>query len=237
MDMSNALGQLDLAELVIWCFVFIYTTVLHEAGHAWAALKLGDRTAYEGGQVSLDPIPHIAREPFGMIVVPIFSWFYYGGAWMIGWASAPYDPNWAQHYPRRAAWMAMAGPAANLMLLVLSGFLLRAGLENGLFVQPESLSLSHIVEAAESSKLWSGLATFLSITFSVQLVLAPFNLLPLPPLDGSAIPCFFLRGQASEKYQEFIWSPQLRFIGLFVAWQVFGRIFPYIWHTALRLLY
>jgi hypothetical protein len=99
----------DLAGGLQWFLVFIFSTSWHEAAHAWVAHKLGDSTAYEGGQVSLDPTPHIRREPIGMVVVPIIS--YLIGGWMIGWASAPYDPRWANQYPRRAALMALAGPA------------------------------------------------------------------------------------------------------------------------------
>ena len=93
------------ADLVVlgltWFVVFLFSTTLHEAGHAWAAYKLGDRTAYEGGQVSLNPLPHIQREPVGMILVPLFT--FVSMHWMMGWASAPYDPVWAHRYPKRAA--------------------------------------------------------------------------------------------------------------------------------------
>jgi len=106
----------NLADGVVWYFVFVFSTVLHEAAHAFAALKLGDDTAARGGQVSLDPAPHMTREPFGMIIVPLCS--YLMGGWMFGWASAPYDPDWARTYPKRAAWMALAGPLSNLLLVL-----------------------------------------------------------------------------------------------------------------------
>jgi hypothetical protein len=67
------MDQPDYAIGLIWYVVFLYSTVCHEAGHAWAAYRLGDDTAYAGGQVSLDPIPHIRREPFGMVLVPLLS--------------------------------------------------------------------------------------------------------------------------------------------------------------------
>jgi hypothetical protein len=79
----------------------------------------GDTTAAEGGQATLNPIPHIRRSPFGMVVVPIVS--YLLGGWMIGWASAPFNPAWQRQYPRRSAWMALAGPAANFSLMLLAG--------------------------------------------------------------------------------------------------------------------
>ena len=77
--------------------------LVHEAMHALVAWKGGDPTAYHGGQVSLSPIPHIRREPIGMLVVPLLTAFTQG--WAMGWASAPYDPVWAERHPKRAALM------------------------------------------------------------------------------------------------------------------------------------
>ena len=74
--------------------VFLLSVTAHEAAHAWAGWKLGDDTAYLGGQVTLDPLPHIRREPIGMVVVPIVALMYIG--FPIGYASAPYNPLWAQ---------------------------------------------------------------------------------------------------------------------------------------------
>src|SRR5947209_12732926 len=122
---------------VTWFFVFLFSTTLHEAGHALAALRLGDPTAYHGGQVTLSPFPHIRREPFGMVAVPLLSFVLSKGSWMMGWASAPYDPEWAHRYPKRAAIMALAGPAANLLLVLLSGLAIRAGMMAGVFAPPE----------------------------------------------------------------------------------------------------
>lgn len=228
------MSQLDLTNGLMWYVVFVYSTVCHEAGHAWSALKLGDRTAYEGGQVSLDPIPHVRREPFGMVVVPILS-FVLGG-WMMGWASAPYDPRWAERHPRRAAWMAMAGPAANLLLMVLAGLLIRVGMHWGAFYAPDFLSSSHVTETTGGRGLEFA-AQILSILFSLNLLLFSFNLLPLPPFDGSNIPFFFLSPAASEKYRQFMWNPSMRFIGLIVAFNGFGQIYPTIHSFALSLLY
>jgi hypothetical protein len=98
-----------LVQGLLWVAVFLFSTTVHEAVHALAALRGGDPTAYLGGQVSLAPLPHIRREPIGMLVVPILTVFTNG--WALGWASTPYDPYWAARHPRRAATMAAAGPA------------------------------------------------------------------------------------------------------------------------------
>ena len=63
----------DLASGLIYYIVFLFSTTLHEAAHAWVALRGGDPTASRGGQVSLDPRPHIRREPFGMLILPVLS--------------------------------------------------------------------------------------------------------------------------------------------------------------------
>ena len=92
---------------VVWYVVFLLSTTCHEAAHAWVSLRGGDPTASHGGQVSLNPIPHIRREPFGMVLFPWLSFF--AGGWMMGWASAPYDIRWAYTYPRKSGAMALAG--------------------------------------------------------------------------------------------------------------------------------
>ena len=124
----------DLAEGLMYYVVFLLSTTLHEAGHAWAAKQGGDLTAYHGGQVSLSPVPHIRREPFGMVILPLLSVAISG--WPFGFASAPYDPQWARRYPNRAALMALAGPAANLILVVVAALLIRLGLSTGIFFAP-----------------------------------------------------------------------------------------------------
>src|SRR5277367_4321057 len=69
---------------VLWYAVFLFSTTCHEAAHALAAKLGGDRTAFYGGQVTIDPVPHIRREPFGMVLVPVLSYLF--GRWMMGWA-------------------------------------------------------------------------------------------------------------------------------------------------------
>ena len=108
------MDQNTLATGFLWFLAFLFSTTVHEAMHALAALKGGDPTAYHGGQVSLSPIPHIRREPIGMLVVPLLTALTQG--WAIGWASTPYDTRWAAQYPKRAALMAAAGPAGNLSI-------------------------------------------------------------------------------------------------------------------------
>src|SRR4029079_12835980 len=100
------MDQQALATGFLWFLAFLFSTTVHEAMHALAALRGGDPTAYHGGQVSLSRIPHIQREPGAMLIDPVVPALTQG--WAIGWASTPYDPRWGARYPRRAAVMAAA---------------------------------------------------------------------------------------------------------------------------------
>lgn len=212
--------------------VFLCSTTCHEAAHAWAALRLGDDTAYRGGQVTLDPTPHVRREPFGMVVAPIAS--YLLGGSMLGWASAPYNPEWAARYPRRSALMALAGPAANLLLLLLAVLLIQLGCALGVFALPVHYGWMKIAVALHGG-FWPFVAGMLSILFSLNLLLFTFNLLPLPPLDGAALPLLVLPESAGRGYLGL--SRGLGLFGLFLAWKVFAFVFPPVWRTALGLCF
>lgn len=224
----------DITEGVKWYLAFVFSTTVHEASHAWTALKLGDDTAYRGGQVSLDPTPHIRRSPIGMVVVPLISFF--AGGWMIGWASAPYDREWAIKYPRRAAAMSLAGPASNLALLLLTGFLIRMGMMCHVFDAPSQIGFSHVTEAIAPG-IWYFAATMLSILFSLNLLLFAFNLLPLPPLDGSGIFMFFCTSESAARFFQALRNPGLSYFGLMISWRVLDSIFPSVQTFAVNLLY
>jgi Zn-dependent protease len=219
----------------IWYVVFLLSTTCHEAAHALAAKLGGDLTAFHGGQVSLDPIPHIRREPFGMVIFPILS--YVMGGWMMGWASAPYDPSWAQRHPKHAAWMSLAGPGANFTLTILAALAIRAGILMGAFEPPDSAGFTHIVVAATPGAA-GGAATFFSVLFSLNLLLGVFNLLPIPPLDGFGVLGLVLSEAAAVRLQGF--GQQLRgysMVGLLLAWRVFDPIFHPVFRLSLQALY
>lgn len=224
----------NLADGLLWYGVFLFSTICHEAAHAWTALKLGDDTAARGGQVSLNPVPHIRREPFGMVVVPILSWL--AGGWLFGWASAPYDPQWARQYPRRAALMALAGPATNLLLAATAALLIRVGYEWDFFRTPYSISGAHLAVAAHDGPA-ELLAPVLSVLLSLNLLLALFNLVPLPPLDGSQAPLLLLPPAAAEKYSNVMRSPWLRYAGILLASRLVSPILPKLLLGAASVIY
>jgi Zn-dependent protease len=222
-----------------WFVVFLFSTTLHEAGHAFAAYKLGDPTAYEGGQVSLNPLPHILREPLGMVLVPIIT--FAANQWMMGWASAPYDPLWAHRYPKRAAIMALAGPAGNLILVLISGTVLRIGMGAGIWEPFPSwiygFRFEQLVQATAEGGLTEAAIAPLSILFMLNLLLFFFNLLPLPPLDGSAVLPAFMSNETAARYNSFLHQPMVSLLGLLLAWRVFPVVFQPVLIFALRILY
>jgi Zn-dependent protease len=224
----------DIALGAIWFLAFLFSTTCHEAAHALVAKWGGDPTAFEGGQVSLNPIPHIMRSPFGMVVVPIASYLF--GGWMIGWANAPYDPLWQRRHPHRSAWMALAGPAANFTLMLLAAVAIRAGIAMGQFAPPSTIT--GFSQLALSS---TGQATFvtsaLSIFFVLNLLLGTFNLLPVPPLDGHAGVMLLMKENVALRYLNFVQQGSFSMIGLLIAWVVYGRIFDAVFLFGLRLLY
>ena len=224
---------MDIGIGLVWFVSFLFSTTVHEAMHALAAWRLGDPTAYNGGQVTLSPIPHIRREPIGMLVLPLLTSLTQG--WAIGWASAPYDPYWAQRYPKRAAIMAAAGPAGNMLIAITALVLLRVGLAIGLFLAPDRISFETLVASA------SGEPSFLSILLSVLLIqnvfLGVFNLLPLPPLDGAAVLGAVVPEPYAKSVRQFSGNPMASTLGLLVAWQLFPQLTGPIFLFVLRLVH
>jgi Zn-dependent protease len=155
---------------------------------------------------------------------------------MIGWASAPYNPHWAIRYPKRSALMALAGPSANLAIVIIMFVLIRVGLGFNVFYPPSSINVSHVTGAVGAG-VFAALAKFISILFSLNLILFIFNLLPLPPLDGSGILPLALDDETARKYMDFIHNPTFVIIGILIAWRLFDAVFNPIFTFALNLLY
>jgi Zn-dependent protease len=203
--------------------VFLFSTTCHEASHALVAKLGGDSTAALGGQVSLNPIPHIRRSFFGMVVVPIGSFLLWGG--MIGWASAPYDPLWERRHPHRAAWMALGGPAANFTLMLLAALTIR-------LLRPYQ---SLLFDPGTGTP--SFLAITLSVVFSLNLLLGTFNLLPVPPLDGSTGVMILMSETRAQRYLDWIRGNNYALAGLFIGMALFWRIYPLVETLARKILF
>ena len=151
---------------ILWYVTFLISVTVHEAAHALLALLGGDRTAYHTGQVSLNPIPHIRQEPLGMVLLPLVTIAWNG--WPFGFAKTPYDPIWAFHHPRKAAAMAAGGPIANVILAAIA------------------FAVLWFVGAADSGTE-EAVRRIAGTFFFLNIVLALFNCIPLPPLDGAGV--------------------------------------------------
>ena len=155
---------------------------------------------------------------------------------MIGWASVPYDPYWAENYPKKAAYMALAGPAANLALVIVAGLLIHLGITIGIFHAPDSIAFTSVVET-EKDGYQAGMAFMVSVLFTLNLLLLVFNLIPITPLDGTALAEFFLKGETLRKYRDSMANPNLRVFGIFIAWMFLDFIFGPVQLLALNILY
>jgi Zn-dependent protease len=218
---------------LFWFAAFLFSTTVHEAMHALAAYRGGDPTAYHGGQVSLSPFPHIRREPIGMLVVPLLTAL--GQGWAVGWASTPYNPRWAAAYPARAAAMAAAGPIGNLLVAGAALVLLRVGLASGWFTAPSRVNFEQLVTSASGDPSFAG--TLLSILLVLNVLLAAFNLIPLPPLDGASVIGLFLPRGASQRMRELSGNPMFLVAGLLIAWRVFPMVVGPLFELVLRLVH
>jgi Zn-dependent protease len=175
--------------------VLLFSLSFHEAAHAWAALRMGDDTALREGRISLNPVVHI--DPIGTVLLPLLM-FLSSGSPVFGWAKpTPYNPANFRHdrtMARGHVMVAGAGPISNLILALVFTVLLLVSLKAGL-IDP-----SYVQRNAPPPPLLVLLATGLQI----NVLLAIFNLLPLPPLDGSKVASFGLPRSLGEAYDRVI---------------------------------
>ena len=168
-------------QIIIWFIPVMFAITLHEVGHGWAAKQLGDSTAEEMGRLTINPLKHI--DPIGTIVVP-FAMFFLSG-FVFGWAK-PVPVNWykLKNKKRDMALVALAGPAANLIMLLF--WLLIAKLVVLLIPQESMVSMMLILMA------------FIGMMINALLMI--LNLFPLPPLDGSRVTFSILPTKLAYQY-------------------------------------
>lgn len=168
----NSLADIDLSWILIHLVVLLFSLSLHESAHAWVADRLGDPTARLLGRVTLNPIPHI--DPVGTLLFPAIGLL--SGFALFGWAKpVPVNTRALRHPQRDHILVSAAGPASNLLAAI--GFLV--GLKLLLTFFPDQLSMGH--------PLLNPLALLFSAGVTLNVILMVFNLIPIPPLDGSWI--------------------------------------------------
>ncbi|WP_308616335.1 site-2 protease family protein [uncultured Enorma sp.] len=180
-----------LFSILLSALAVIIGIVVHESAHALAAYVLGDSTARSRGRISLNPLAHI--DPFGTVLLPLLMVLAGGPVFAYAKPVPVYLGN-LKNPKRDEVLVALAGPLSNILVALVAalvyGVLLGAVLVPGLSAGALSLGFAN------------GIASFLVTLMSVNLSLAFFNLIPLPPLDGSSILVLFLKGEALRTYYE-----------------------------------
>jgi len=208
----------------------VFSLSLHEAGHAWMSNRFGDDLARSHGRISLNPISHV--DPIGTLLFPALAFF--TGAPLLGWARpTPVNPlRWRN---KRVAnfWVSIAGVLCNLAIALVSGIIIRVLYSTGVIDFGGSRLLAPV---GTDSPIAVGAVELLFVFFTLNVSLAVFNLIPIPPLDGSKI----LSSILPESFESAIHAlEQFGFILLFIAvfTGVFSVIFNVVLPFAIRLIF
>ncbi|NTV80748.1 MAG: site-2 protease family protein [Candidatus Aminicenantes bacterium] len=185
---------MDIRLILVQVFVILFAITIHEAAHAWTANKMGDPTAAALGRASLNPLVHI--DPLGTILLPAILIYFSvqtgGRSPVFGWAKpVPYNPYNLRRPRKGGLWISFAGPIANFL----------AALGSAALYQMLRLDQIRIVDPAQVNQPIYGLAIILQVLVSINVTLAFFNLIPIPPLDGSGILAGLLSERAAAQYE------------------------------------
>ncbi len=172
---------MDIINILMQVAVLIFAVIIHEVAHGFVAYKLGDPTAKFAGRLTLNPIPHI--DPVWSILIPGFL-ILSGSSFIIGGAKpVPINPAYFKKHKRDVMIVSASGPASNLLLMLLSVLFLK------------------ITLMVPGLRQMMGLNLFLSVSILINFILAIFNLIPVPPLDGSKILMGLLPDEWAYRYE------------------------------------
>jgi Zn-dependent protease len=173
-------------QLLISLPVLIFSVVVHEVAHAYVARSQGDNTAFMLGRITLNPLPHL--DPLGSVLLPGIMAL--TGGPILGWAKpVPVNPRNFRDYKRGDILVSLAGVASNLALAVVFTLLLAA-------------VLAAARALPDQMRAWAVLGAMFQAGIYINLLLAIFNLIPIPPLDGSHVMVYLLPTRLAVKYRE-----------------------------------
>jgi Zn-dependent protease len=216
---------MSVIEGIISLFVVLFAITVHEASHGWAALKMGDPTAYQMGRITLNPIRHI--DPVGTILLPLILIIM--GAPPFGWAKpVPVNPLNLKDPRKDNLIISFAGPASNISVAVIAFIILKILMNlNPSMFYASGGGLTNVI---------SPLITIVYYTIVINVILAFFNLIPIPPLDGSGIIMGLMSEEAAQKYEQI--RPYGFFILILLIMTGFiGRILGFVIQIVNSLIY
>ncbi|HQR40394.1 MAG TPA: site-2 protease family protein [Blastocatellia bacterium] len=181
---------MSVGDIILFFVVFLFSLSVHESAHAWTSERFGDDLGRSMGRITLNPIAHI--DPFGTILFPLVGLL--SGGFMFGWAKpVPVNPlNWVEKN-KANFWVSAAGPISNFILAIIFFVLLKLAFVTGLFNTGNALG---------PYEIWVPIRTLLLMAVQLNIVLAIFNLIPIPPLDGSGVLESILPDDAQRGYEQ-----------------------------------
>lgn len=208
-------------QIAIWALPVLLAIVFHEVAHGWVAYHLGDSTAAKMGRLTLNPIAHV--DLFGTILIPLLL-LISNAPFLFGYAKpVPVNFQNLRNPKRDMIWVALAGPVTNFLLALMCVLLLK-------FLVPMIGKSSPLGMSASLGDFFVPIVFMLERGILINIVLAVFNLLPLPPLDGASVITLFLPETLALRMREFATNAMFSMFGLVVAWQVFPKIAgPLFW--------
>lgn len=214
------MGKYDIGQFILYMVALVFSLSLHEAGHAWMSSRFGDDLARSQGRISLNPMTHV--DPIGTLLFPGIAFF--TGAPLLGWARpTPVNPlRWRN---KRVAnfWVSIAGVLGNLIIAIVAGIIIRVLYETGMIMRGGSATLVNT-----ESDVVLGAVKLVYGFFTLNVGLFVFNLLPIPPLDGSKILSSVLPASFESAIEAL---EQFGFVLLFIA--VFTGVLSSIFNVVL----
>ncbi len=201
--------------LIFYLIILLLSVIIHEVSHGFVAYQLGDSTAKDMGRLTLNPLKHL--DFFGSFLMPLFLYYVSQGQFIFGYAKpVPFNPYNLKNFKRDSGLIALSGPVSNILVAIIFGLFIKIFVLLGFLNYP--------------------LIDFLRIIIFVNVMLAIFNLVPIPPLDGSKIlfavlPARFSRAQNFLEQYGFLFLLLFIFFGIRLIQPIILKLFTFLGGT------